>query len=145
MMMENKDLEAEIHPLKNEDKKPQGTLGTQMGKEESPKVSSQLSRLSRCRRVVFFLSLFICLFTVFVISFIVPCPEWSVAQGMWRMNFSQAGEFVPLRPAFLTYTALGSHAHNSPGTWGSSSSPLGRSIGLGDVQRIKHRPRLQEP
>lgn len=96
-MMENKDLEAEIHPLKNEDKKLQGTLGTQMGKEEPPKVSSQLSRLSRCRRVVFFLSLFICLFTVFVISFIVPCPEWSVAQGMWRINFSQA----------VTYNFLG--------------------------------------
>ncbi|XP_055991147.1 protein FAM234A [Sorex fumeus] len=89
-MMENKDLEAEIRPLKKEDRKLQGTLGTPAGKEDPLKGTPQLSHLSRCRTVVFFLSLFICLFTVFVVSFIVPCPERSASQGTWRINFSQA-------------------------------------------------------
>lgn len=88
-MGDNKDLEAEIHPLKNEDRKPQENLGNQ-SKSENLKSKPQQSRLSRCRTVAFFLSLFICLFVVFVVSFIIPCPDRPSSQGMWRLDYNAA-------------------------------------------------------
>ncbi|KAM6155221.1 protein FAM234A [Rhynchocyon petersi] len=86
-MMENKDLEAEIHPLKNEDRKPQESLG-----DPSKSLPPQ-SRLSRCRSVAFFLSLFICLFVVFVVSFIIPCPDRPASQRTWRLDYKTAAAY----------------------------------------------------
>lgn len=88
--MDNKDLEAEIHPLKNEDRKPQDNVGNSLKNEDSLKSKSPKSRLSRCRTVAFFLSLFICLFLVFVVSFIIPCPERPLSQQMWRIDYNAA-------------------------------------------------------
>ncbi|KAB1251880.1 Protein FAM234A [Camelus dromedarius] len=88
-MMDSKDLEAEIHPLKNEERKPQENLGNQEKKETNLKTPPP-SRLSRCRMVAFFLSLFICLFVVFVVSFIIPCPERPLSQGVWMLHYNEA-------------------------------------------------------
>lgn len=90
MMMDSKDLEAEIHPLKNEDGKLQENPESQVKKEDNLKSTPLQSRLSRCRTVVFFLSLFICLLVVFVISFIIPCPDRPASQGMWRIDYNTA-------------------------------------------------------
>ncbi|XP_028612295.1 protein FAM234A isoform X1 [Grammomys surdaster] len=87
-MMDNKDLEAEIHPLKNEDKKSQENLGNLLKNEDNLKSKPVPSRLSRCRTVAFFLSLFICLFVVFVLSFIIPCPDRPSSQGTWRLDYN---------------------------------------------------------
>lgn len=89
-MMDSKDLEAEIHPLKNEDGKLQENLENQTKKEDSLKSSPLQSRLSRCRTAAFFLSLFICLLGVFVISFIIPCPDQPASQGPWRIDYDTA-------------------------------------------------------
>lgn len=90
-MMDNKDLEAEIHPLKNEDRKSQESLGNRLKNEDNLKSTLPAqSRLSRCRAVAFFLSLFICLFVVFVVSFIIPCPDRPVSQRMWRIDYNAA-------------------------------------------------------
>lgn len=88
--MDNKDLEAEIHPLKNEDKKSQENLGNLPKTEDNLKNKLVPSRLSRCRTVAFFLSLFICLFVVFVLSFIIPCPDRLSSQGSWRLDYDSA-------------------------------------------------------
>ncbi|XP_066869819.1 protein FAM234A isoform X2 [Kogia breviceps] len=88
-MTDSKDLEAEIHPLKKENRKVQEHLGNPAGKETSVKPPPQ-SRLSRCRMVAFFLSLFICLFVVFVVSFIIPCPDRPASQGVWRIDYKAA-------------------------------------------------------
>ncbi|XP_059980421.1 protein FAM234A isoform X3 [Lagenorhynchus albirostris] len=88
-MTDSKDLEAEIHPLKNENRKVQEHLGNPAGKETSVKPPPQ-SRLSRCRTVAFFLSLFVCLFVVFVVSFIIPCPDRLASQGVWRIDYKAA-------------------------------------------------------
>lgn len=97
-MMDSKDLEAEIHPLKSEDGKLQENLESQAKKEDNLKSTPLQSRLSRCRTVVFFLSLFICLLVVFVISFIIPCPDRPASQGMWRIDYNTAGALHPLPP-----------------------------------------------
>ncbi|XP_014442493.1 protein FAM234A isoform X2 [Tupaia chinensis] len=88
--MDGKDLEAEIHPLKNEDRKSQENLGTQLKNEDNLKSTPPQSQLSRCRTVAFFLSLFICLFVVFVVSFLIPCPDRPVSQRTWSVNYSAA-------------------------------------------------------
>ncbi|XP_041603885.1 protein FAM234A [Vulpes lagopus] len=90
MTMDSKDLEAEIHPLRNEDKRLPETPGNLGHADEKLKSSPRQPRLSRCRTIVFFLSLFVCLFVVFVVSFIIPCPERPVSQGMWRIDYSTA-------------------------------------------------------
>lgn len=82
--MEGKDLEAEIHPLKNEEGQEQkAPVGPGKEAAESPH-----SRLSRCRAAAFFTSLFLCLLVVFVVSFIIPCPERPASQRAWSVNFS---------------------------------------------------------
>lgn len=91
--MDSKDLEAEIHPLKNEDKKLPANVGNPAKTEESSKGSPRQPHLSRCRTVAFFLSLFVCLFVVFVVSFIIPCPDRPASQGVWRVNYNAAGVF----------------------------------------------------
>ncbi|XP_004628002.1 protein FAM234A [Octodon degus] len=89
-MTDNKDLEAEIHPLKKEDKISQENLGNRLKNEDNLKSAPTQSRLSRCRTVAFFLSLFICLLVVFVVSFIIPCPDRPVSQSMWRIDYNVA-------------------------------------------------------
>ncbi|XP_054570536.1 protein FAM234A isoform X2 [Eptesicus fuscus] len=93
--MDSKDLEAEIHPLKNEDGKLQENLGDQLKKGDNLKSTPPQSRFSRCRTVALFLSLFVCLLVVFVISFIIPCPERPVSEGMWRIDYNSAGFSSP--------------------------------------------------
>jgi hypothetical protein len=97
-MVDNKDLEAEIHPLKNEDRKSQENLGNRLKNEDNLKSKTPQSRLSRCRTVAFFLSLFICLFVVFVVSFIIPCPDRPVSERMWKIDYNAAGEPRPCSP-----------------------------------------------
>lgn len=89
-MMDNKDVEAEIHPLKNEDRKSQESFVNRLKNEDNSKSVPVPSRLSRCRTVAFFLSLFICLFVVFVVSFIIPCPDRPESQRMWRIDYNAA-------------------------------------------------------
>ncbi|XP_006942582.1 protein FAM234A [Felis catus] len=89
-MMGGKDLEAEIHPLKNEDKRLQENLGSQTTKEDNLKGLPRQPGLSGCRTVAFFLSLFVCLFVVFVVSFIIPCPDRPASQGTWRVYYNAA-------------------------------------------------------
>ncbi|KAM9095767.1 protein FAM234A isoform X3 [Sarcophilus harrisii] len=88
-MME-KELEAEIHPLKADERKSQGNLESGIEKDGSFKKTSRHSRFAQCRTVIFFFSLFICLFVVFIISFIIPCPDKSISQKMWRINYNAA-------------------------------------------------------
>nr|XP_014585784.1 protein FAM234A isoform X3 [Equus caballus] len=89
-MTDIKDLEAEIHPLKNEDRKLQEDLENRAKKEDILTRTPPQSRLSRCRAVAFFLSLFICLLVVFVVSFIIPCPDRPASQGTWRIHYNTA-------------------------------------------------------
>lgn len=89
-MTDTKDLEAEIHPLKNEDRKLQEDLENRAKKEDILTRTPPQSRLSRCRAVAFFLSLFICLLVVFVVSFIIPCPDRPASQGTWRIHYNTA-------------------------------------------------------
>ncbi|XP_066131546.1 protein FAM234A [Saccopteryx bilineata] len=89
-MDNSKDLEAEIHPLKNEGGKLQENLGKRLKKEDKLKSTPLQSRLSRCRTVAFFFSVFLCLLVVFVMSFVIPCPDRPVSQGMWRISYNTA-------------------------------------------------------
>ncbi|XP_045141950.1 protein FAM234A [Echinops telfairi] len=92
MMVDNKDLDAEIHPLKSEDGRP-AESGRSPSEKEEPGRSSPArrhSRLSRCRAVAFFLSLFLCLLVAFIVSFIIPCPERPESQREWRIDYNRA-------------------------------------------------------
>ncbi|KAK2505201.1 hypothetical protein MC885_013617 [Smutsia gigantea] len=93
--MGSEDLEAEIHPLKNDNRKWQDSPGAQAGKGGDLKSPTLQSRLSRCRTVAFFLSLFTCLLVVFVVSFVIPCPDRPASQGMWRVSYNTAGTLCP--------------------------------------------------
>ncbi|XP_051824554.1 protein FAM234A [Antechinus flavipes] len=88
--MMDKELEAEIHPLKADERKSQGNVESRTEKDGSFKKTSHRSRFAQCRTVVFFFSLFICLFVVFIISFIIPCPDQSISQKMWKINYNAA-------------------------------------------------------
>lgn len=100
VMTDSKDLEAEIHPLKNEDKKLQENPGKPANTGDGLKGLPRQPRVSRCRTVAFFLSLFFCLFVVFVVSFIIPCPDRPVSQGVWRTDYSAAGVPPTLSPGW---------------------------------------------
>ncbi|KAK2097154.1 hypothetical protein P7K49_022604 [Saguinus oedipus] len=89
-MLDNKDLEAEIYPLKNEERKSQENLGNPSKNEDNLKSTPPQAQLSRCRTVAFFLSLFLCLFVVFVVSFVIPCPDRPASQRMWRTDYNAA-------------------------------------------------------
>lgn len=89
-MTDSKDLEAEIHPLKSENRKVPENTGGPAGKEPRGTPAPQ-TRLSRCRTAAFFLSLFACLLVVFVVSFIIPCPDRPASQGVWRIDYNAAG------------------------------------------------------
>uniref|UniRef100_A0A8C2U2X1 Family with sequence similarity 234 member A n=1 Tax=Coturnix japonica TaxID=93934 RepID=A0A8C2U2X1_COTJA len=92
--MDNKDSEAEIHPLKTEDVKAQENHENSVERRIIIKPSSQLSRLSRWRTAAFFVSLFLCLIIVFAFSFIIPCPERPVSERTWLRNYDSAGELA---------------------------------------------------
>ncbi|CAI5791744.1 Uncharacterized protein PODLI_1B010122 [Podarcis lilfordi] len=89
--MESKDLEAEIHPLKNEEGKGPEGLANCTQKEAAPK---KLKRLSRWRTAAFFLSLFLCLTVVFAFSFIIPCPVRPISQRMWSRTYEDAATYA---------------------------------------------------
>lgn len=89
-MTDGKDLEAEIHPLKSENRKVPENTGAPAGKEPRGTPAPQ-TRLSHCRTAAFFLSLFACLLVVFVVSFIIPCPDRPALQGVWRIDYNAAG------------------------------------------------------
>ncbi|XP_075624271.1 protein FAM234A [Balearica regulorum gibbericeps] len=88
--MDNKDSEAEIHPLKTEDVKAQENQENSVERRIISKQSSRLSRLSRWRTAAFFISLFLCLIIVFAFSFIIPCPERPVSERTWFRNYDNA-------------------------------------------------------
>ncbi|XP_075292458.1 protein FAM234A [Opisthocomus hoazin] len=88
--MDNKDSEAEIHPLKTEDVKAQENHENSVERRIIIKQSSRLSRLSRWRTAAFFISLFLCLIIVFAFSFIIPCPERPVSERTWFRNYDNA-------------------------------------------------------
>ncbi|NXF23852.1 F234A protein, partial [Rhodinocichla rosea] len=85
-VMDNKDSEAEIHPLKTEDVKAQENHEHYV--ERRIVKSSGLSRLSRWRTAAFFISLFLCLIIVFAFSFIIPCPERPVSERTWFQYYN---------------------------------------------------------
>ncbi|NXG99593.1 F234A protein, partial [Loxia leucoptera] len=85
-VMDNKDSEAEIHPLKTEDVKAQENHEHYV--ERRIVKSSGLSRLSRWRTAAFFISLFLCLIIVFAFSFIIPCPERPLSERTWFQYFN---------------------------------------------------------
>ncbi|NWI95064.1 F234A protein, partial [Pitta sordida] len=88
--MDNKDSEAEIHPLKTEDVKAQENHENSVERRIISKQSPGLSRLSRWRTAAFFVSLFLCLIIVFAFSFIIPCPERPVSEKTWFRNYNNA-------------------------------------------------------
>uniref|UniRef100_A0A8B9PSS5 Family with sequence similarity 234 member A n=1 Tax=Apteryx owenii TaxID=8824 RepID=A0A8B9PSS5_APTOW len=88
--MDNKDAEAEIHPLKNEDVKAQENHENSVERRVVSKQSSRLSQLSRWRTAAFFISLFLCLIIVFAFSFVIPCPERPVSERTWFRNYDNA-------------------------------------------------------
>ncbi|KFV74319.1 Protein ITFG3, partial [Dryobates pubescens] len=91
--MDNKDSEAEIHPLKTEDAKAQENHENSVERRIIIKQSPRLSRLSRWRTAAFFISLFLCLIIVFAFSFIIPCPERPVSERTWFRNYDSAGAY----------------------------------------------------
>lgn len=93
-MMDSKDLEAEIHPLKNEDGKAQENHENCTEKESVCKKPTRFAQLSRWRTASFFLSLFLCLIVVFAFSFIIPCPVRPLSQKTWHRKYENAGEFA---------------------------------------------------
>ncbi|KFP30238.1 Protein ITFG3, partial [Colius striatus] len=88
--MDNKDSEAEIHPLKPEDVKVQENHEHLVERRIAIKPASRLSRLSRWRTAAFFVSLFLCLIIVFAFSFIIPCPERPVSERTWFQTYDNA-------------------------------------------------------
>ncbi|XP_068963819.1 protein FAM234A isoform X1 [Petaurus breviceps papuanus] len=88
--MMDKESEAEIHPLKHDDRKPRVDLENRTEKDRSFKKASRHSRFAQCRTITFFFLLFTCLFVVFIISFIIPCPDRPISQKMWEINYNTA-------------------------------------------------------
>ena len=119
-MTDGKDLEAEIHPLKSENRKVPENAGGPAGKEPR-KTPAPQTRLSRCRTAAFFLSLFACLLVVFVVSFIIPCPARLGASPRGHMRSSPRdrtpGVRAPSagqRPAGLGQRLVSKETHRQP-------------------------------
>ncbi|XP_051878186.1 protein FAM234A [Pristis pectinata] len=90
-MTENKDLEAEIHPLKNEEVRTQDSNeAPDKPKETKSKKLTKFGQLSQWRTAAFFLVLFLCLIVVFAFSFIIPCPVRPSSQRAWIRTFENA-------------------------------------------------------
>ncbi|KAM4632057.1 protein FAM234A [Discoglossus pictus] len=88
--MDTKDLETEVHPLKNSDLKPQENYEPAAQKDVDDKKQSRLSRLSHWRTAAFFVSLFLCLTAVFAFSFIIPCPVRPISERTWSVHYDNA-------------------------------------------------------
>ncbi|KAG8432859.1 hypothetical protein GDO86_017207 [Hymenochirus boettgeri] len=93
--MDNKDLETEIHPLKNSEGKP--LENNDIADKEAVITKSGISRLSRFRTAAFFAALFLCLVVVFAFSFIIPCPVRPHSQRTWVVQYENTVTY-----AFLT-------------------------------------------
>ncbi|XP_041062067.1 protein FAM234A [Carcharodon carcharias] len=90
-MTENKDLEGEIHPLKNDEVRNQETNEVSNRRKETKiRKLTKFGQLSRWRTAAFFLVLFVCLIVVFAFSFIIPCPVRPVSQRAWNRTFENA-------------------------------------------------------
>ncbi|KAM8933618.1 protein FAM234A [Pelodytes ibericus] len=89
--MDNKDVDAEDHPLKTNDGKTPESNATGGDKKDTLKKQSWLTR---CRTAAFFASLFLCLTVVFAFSFIIPCPVRPYSQRTWSTNYSKAGTYA---------------------------------------------------
>ncbi|XP_059835621.1 protein FAM234A [Hypanus sabinus] len=90
-MTENKDLEAEIHPLKNEEVRTQDlNEASDKPKETKSRKVTKFHQLSWWRTAAFFLVLFLCLIVVFAFSFIIPCPVRPSSQRTWNRTFENA-------------------------------------------------------
>ncbi|XP_053328082.1 protein FAM234A [Spea bombifrons] len=90
--MDNKDVDAEIHPLKNDEK----VLKNNETDTDIREGIKKHSWLSSCRTGAFFASLFLCLTVVFAFSFIIPCPLRPFSQRTWSTQYTRA----------MTYTFL---------------------------------------
>ncbi|NWS11810.1 F234A protein, partial [Pachyramphus minor] len=88
--MDNKDSEAEIHPLKTEEVKAQENHENSVERRIISKQTAGLSRLSRWRTAAFFVSLFLCLVIVFAFSFVIPCPERPLSERTWLQSYNNA-------------------------------------------------------
>uniref|UniRef100_V9KMA4 Protein ITFG3 n=1 Tax=Callorhinchus milii TaxID=7868 RepID=V9KMA4_CALMI len=89
-MTENKDLDAEINTLRNEEVRKQDLIDISKRKKISFKNLTRFRQLSRWRTAALFLVLFICLVVVFAFSFIIPCPVRPVSQRTWNTKFEDA-------------------------------------------------------
>ncbi|XP_069503959.1 protein FAM234A isoform X2 [Ambystoma mexicanum] len=87
--MDNKDLDAEIHPLTNEEGKTQENCDNGRGKVVC-KGQTTVSKLSQWRTAAFFASLFLCLIVVFAFSFIIPCPVRPHSVRTWSRTYDNA-------------------------------------------------------
>uniref|UniRef100_A0A8C5QQA3 FAM234A/B beta-propeller domain-containing protein n=1 Tax=Leptobrachium leishanense TaxID=445787 RepID=A0A8C5QQA3_9ANUR len=89
--MDNKDTDAEIHPLRSHDVKPVVNNEIVGDKNETYKKPNWLSR---CRTAAFFASLFLCLIVVFAFSFIIPCPVRPYSQRTWIVQYNRARTYA---------------------------------------------------
>nr|XP_033770629.1 protein FAM234A [Geotrypetes seraphini]XP_033770630.1 protein FAM234A [Geotrypetes seraphini]XP_033770631.1 protein FAM234A [Geotrypetes seraphini]XP_033770632.1 protein FAM234A [Geotrypetes seraphini] len=88
--MHNKDLEAEIHPLKHDNEKAQENCERAGNNEVLSKKKSGLCQPSQLRTAAFFITLFLCLAMVFAFSFIIPCPVRPVSEKAWIRQYNDA-------------------------------------------------------
>ncbi|XP_078273864.1 protein FAM234A isoform X2 [Rhinoraja longicauda] len=93
-MTANTNLEAEIHPLKNEEAESHhANEASDKAKETKPKKFTKFGQLSKWRTAAFFLVLFLCLVVVFAFSFIIPCPVRPTSQREWTRTFENAATY----------------------------------------------------
>ncbi|XP_029432642.1 protein FAM234A [Rhinatrema bivittatum] len=88
--MPNNDLEAEIHPLKREDERPQENYERSRDNGALCEKKSRFFDMSFVRMAAFFISLFLCLAMVFVFSFIIPCPIRPASEKAWSKDYQNA-------------------------------------------------------
>ncbi|GCB64671.1 hypothetical protein scyTo_0014801 [Scyliorhinus torazame] len=101
-MTENKDLEGEIHPLKNDEGRNQETNEVfSVNKESIIRKHTKFGQLSPWRTAAFFCALFLCLIVVFAFSFIIPCPVRPESQRAWNRTY----EDVVSYPFFTLWDA----------------------------------------
>ncbi|MBN3276845.1 F234A protein, partial [Polyodon spathula] len=89
-MIDNKEQDTEIHPLKSED----GVSSASPAKKGVCLGGLGLSHLSSWRTAAFFLSLFLCLISIFAFSFIIPCPVRPVSQRTWINTYRDSSTYT---------------------------------------------------
>lgn len=93
-MTANKDLQTEIHPLKNDETESQhANEASDKPKVTKRKKLTKFGQLSKWRTAAFFLVLFLCLVVVFAFSFIIPCPVRPSSQREWTTTFENAATY----------------------------------------------------